>query len=188
MNIAADSLQLDGITYHDQLPFAWEFHSQLPSEGELHRLNCANEELLQTLLVLDEPTLDSEEETEGMGHEHWRRLEGKLNILLSLVGEMLTADAALPATHALQLGVAGLCVQGVNASTPQPGHILKVSLFLDPKFPRPLQLFAHVLEVNEKSFTLVYSALDAPVQDLLDRYVFRQHRRAIASSRKQATS
>jgi Atypical PilZ domain, cyclic di-GMP receptor len=188
MNPDVNSPQLDGITYHDELPIAWEFHSQLPGEGEIHRLNRSSAVLLQMLLMLDEPTLDNEEETEGTGSEHWRRLEAKVDILLNLVGELLTADAALPAAHVLQLGVAGLCVQGVVGNPSQLGQIVKVRLFLDPMFPRPLQLFARIGDVREGSLTLAYCELDAPVQDLLDRYVFRQHRRAIALARRSESS
>lgn len=188
MNIEANPSQLVGITYSDELPIAWELHTQLPGDGEIHRLNCANEELLQTLLVLDEPTQDNEDETEGAGNEHWRRLEGKLNILLSLVGEMLTADSKLPAANEMQLGVSGLRVEGVTGNAIPTEQLLKIRLYLDPKFPRPLQLFAHVIAVNDDSMTLGYRAIDASVQDLLDKYVFRQHRRAIALARRGENS
>ncbi len=184
MNSEANSLQLEGITYRDELPIAWEPQLQLPSAGEIHRFNCENEELLQTLLMLDETAQDNEDEVESADNERWRRLEGKVNILLGLVGELLTADTILPTTHALQLGVEGLCVLGVDDCTPQPGQIVKVRLFLAPKFPHPLQLVARVSNVYKSGFTLAYCEFDAPVQDLLDRYVFRQHRRAIALARR----
>ena len=186
MDSDTHSSQLAGITYDDKLPVAWEILPELPSTGELHRLNSDNEKVLQILLILNESLQDSEEESDGPSQEHWRRMDAKLDLLLSLVGEMLTATVSLPDLHMLQLGVEGLCLHGIDIGSVQVGMLLKVTLFLDAKLPRPIQLFGHIRAVTKDSFTLSYCSLDARLQDLLDKHVFRQHRRAIASSRHKA--
>jgi hypothetical protein len=174
---------LEGVTYRDNLPIDWEVVSALPGEGEQHRLNHSNEDLLQTLLILDEPYQDTEDEGEGPGHGHLRHLEAKLDLVLSLVGEMLAAAVVLPKPHPMQIGAQGLCLTTGGEGIVQVGNLLKMKLYLDSKIPRPLQLYAHVRAVDEGGFTLEYIPLEPVLQDLLDKYVFRQHRRAIASSR-----
>ena len=66
--------------------------------------------------------------------------------------------------------------------------LLKIQLFLDPEFPRPLTLCAKLIDVQPQNFTVSFGPLEERLQDLLDKYVFRQHRRAIASSRKSESS
>lgn len=175
---------LQGVTYRDNLPIDWEVVSSLPCDGERHRLDRGNEDLLQTLLILDEPFQEGEEEGDGPGHGHLRYLEAKLDLLLSLVGEMLAAAVALPQAQPLQIGAQGLRVQVADKGAVQVGNLLKIRLFLDDKIPRPVQLYGQVQAVQSDGFTLRYTPLEPALQDLLDRYVFRQHRRAIALSRQ----
>lgn len=189
MSSHADLPPLDGITYKDRLPISWQRSSMLPSESEQHRIDRDNQELLEALLVLAEPAQDSEDEQESGDHNHLRRLDAKLNLLMSLVRELLAAAVTLPDEQMLQLGVHGLCIDEVSATdlqNVQVESLLKIRLFLDPKFPRPLILFAHVSRVDKGSIILTYTPLAVVVQDLLDKHVFRYHRRAIALKRQQA--
>lgn len=173
---------LQGISYRDQLPVTWQLLTALPSEGEQHRLDRANEELLHALLVRDEVHQENEDLEEGAGLEHYRRLEAKLDLLLGLVTEMLAARGGLPAAHDLTLGTKGLCIHvaAEEMSDLKEGNLLRIQLYLDVQLPRPLQIFGVLTAVEVDSFTVSFYPLQERVQDLLDKFVFRQHRRAIA--------
>ena len=178
---------MEGITYNDRLPVAWEILPGSQSGGERHRLDRANEELLQNLLLLDEASQDTEDQEEGRGLEHFKRLEAKVDLLLSLVAEMMTSNGGLPERRVLSLGTHGLCVHA-EAGKLEPlkaGTLLRIRLYLDPQFPRPLDLCGYLTAVHADSFTVSYCPLEDALQGLLDKYVFRQHRRAIALARRR---
>lgn len=186
MNTESQAPELEGITYRDSLPIDWEVLPEIPSEGELHRYNHANEELLQNLLLRDESSHDTEEVEEDSGQEHLKRLETKMDLILSLVTEMMTSNERLPQRRDLILGTRGLCVhtQEDDIATLKEGMPLRVRLFLDPQFPRPFDICGQLVTFQAESFTVSYGPLEARLQDLLDKLVFRRHRRAIALSRR----
>ncbi len=186
MNPHAEFSPLDGITYEDRLPVSWEVSPSLPSQSEQYRIDSDNQELLEALLILDEPIQNAEDEQEGVGQDHLRQLDVKLNLLMSLVRELLMAAVTLPDERSMQLGVQGLCIYDAENEDVQVGHLLKIRLFLDPRFPRPLVLHGHVSVIHDAAITLTYCPLGVTVQDFLDRYIFRHHRRAIAMTRQQA--
>lgn len=189
MNPQTQHSLMEGISYSDRLPVTWEILSGLPSDGECHRLNRANEELLQHLLLLDEAPQDTEEKEEGGGQEHIIRLEAKIDLLLGLVTEMMAGNGNLPERHDVTLGAHGIIVQGgpVEVKALKVGMPLRVRLYLAPQFPRPLELFGNVAATQGEDFTVTYNPLEEGLQSLLDKYVFRQHRRAIAMARRRET-
>lgn len=178
---------LDGITYGDNLPVVWDALDGQLSEGERHRLNRSNEELMQNLLLLDEASQDTEEKEEGSGLEHFTRLEAKLDLLLSLVTEMMSKNGGLPEKHTLTLGARALRVHtGKNETVNlEEGVMLRLRLYLNPQFPRPLDICGHLSALQSDSFTVTYCPFEEGLQALLDKYIFRQHRRAVALARRR---
>lgn len=191
MATTPQEILLEGITFADNLPINWEILSTLPSEGELNRDYRTNEELLQHLLLRDDAVAQESDEGEvDSTHEHFKRLESRLDLLLSLITEMMTSNGKLPSLQRVTIGGRGLCVQaqeeaikGLKKETP-----LKITLYLDPQFPRPLTVFAQLIDVQAQAFTVSFCPLEERLQDLLDKYVFRQHRRAIALARRSESS
>jgi len=179
---------LDGITFNDCLPMDWEVLAALPSEGEQYRDHRANEKLLKNLLLKDEVTSQEGDEAEVVsGHEQFERLEARLDLLLNLVTEMMINNRRLPTQRAVTFGAHGLCVQsgGDAVASLENDSLLKVRLYPDPHFPHPLILYAQLVDVQVQSFTVNFCPLEERLQDQLDKYIFRQHRRAIALARKK---
>jgi len=178
---------LEGITFNDYLPMDWEVLAELPGEGEQYRHHRTNEELLQNLLLRDETSSREIDEAEmGSSHEQFKRLETRLDLLLSLVTEMLANNTHLPARHTITLGKHGLCVQieGDAMVSLKKGTLLKIRLYPDPHFPRPLIFCARLVDVQLQNFTVNFCPLEERLQDQLDKYIFRQHRRAVALARR----
>jgi len=184
------TLPLKNISFEDNLPITWELLTDLPSEGELHRAQRDNEALLHSLLLRDEIPQDIEDADVLSGHEPFKRLETRLDLLLSLVTEMMTASGKLPPSHAINLSAGGFCVQTQTGDAVDftDNALLQVRLYLDPQFPRPLNLCVQLVDVQLGNFTVRFCPLEGRLQDLLDKYIFRQHRRAVALARKSENS
>ncbi len=174
-----------GVHFQAQLPVAWE--SLPPGGAEQVSGSLANEELLGKLLILDEAVADAEEEAQ---QEHWRRVEAKLDLMLSLLGEMLAAQRGLPASRPVCLGGEVLCIDGMtDQPLPEAGQVLQVQLYLMPSIPRPLVVAAEVLPTEVPHRLLLrLTALPETTRELLERFVFRQHRRAVAQARGHSSA
>jgi len=175
-----------GVHFQADLPVAWEPLAGLPSEAERLSGSQANEALLGTLLILDEAVTEPEEDTQ---QEHWRRVEAKLDLMLSLLGEMLAGQRGLPEARPVCLGGEVLCIDGIgDQPLPAVGAWLQVQLYLMPSIPRPLVVSAEVLPTEAPERLLLrLTGLPEATRDLLERFVFRQHRRAIAQARGHAS-
>ena len=174
-----------GVHFQAQLPVAWE---PLPPGGaEQVSGDLANEELLGKLLILDEAVADTEEDAQ---QEHWRRVEAKLDLMLSLLGEMLAAQRGLPVSRPVCLGGEVLCIDGMtDQPLPEAGQPLQVQLYLMPSIPRPLVVAAEVLPTEVPHRLLLrLTGLPETTRELLERFVFRQHRRAVAQARGHSSA
>ncbi len=173
-----------GVHFQAELPVAWEPLPAPPAEQVSG--SQANEELLGNLLILDEAVADPEEDAQ---QEHWRRVEAKLDLMLSLLGEVLAGQCGLPAARPVRLGGGVLCVDGISDQPlPAAGDWLRVQLYLMPGIPRPLVVVAEVLpSETPKRLLLRLTGLPETTRDLLERFVFRQHRRAIAQARSHSS-
>ena len=171
-----------GVHFQAELPVVWEPLPELSGRAGQVSGNLANEELLGSLLVLDEAIADPEEDAQ---QEHWRRVEAKLDLMLSLLGEMLAGQRGLPVFRPVRLGGEVLCIDGISDQPlPAVGDWLRVQLYLMPSIPRPLVVAAEVLPSETPNRLLLrLKGLPETTRDLLERFVFRQHRRAIAQAR-----
>lgn len=175
-----------GVSFEDCIPVAWESLQQLPSNGELLRQSADNEALLHSLLLMDESHPETPDGDEKEEHAALHRLEGKLDLLIQMMGELLCSRADLPADKhlslsATQIRIAAEDVQDPELPPEQGGVSLR--LFISPKFPRPLVLLAQYTGRQEGRLHFTLQPTDARVQELWEKLVFRQHRRQIALAR-----
>ncbi|HEB93021.1 MAG TPA: hypothetical protein ENI94_06065 [Gammaproteobacteria bacterium] len=184
---SCDSDVPSGVHFQAELPIVWEPLPGPPDASGQVSGHLANEELLGSLLILDESVSEPEEDAQ---QEHWRRVEAKLDLMLSLLGEVLVGQRGLPVPRPVRLGGDVLCIDGVSDLPPAAaGDWLRVQLYLMPRIPRPLVVIAEVLpsEVSTR-LLLCLTGLPETTRDLLERFVFRQHRRAIAQARSLSDS
>ena len=145
-------------------------------------LAAANERLLRVALLSDEHPLERSDEEGGHPGE-LLRIESKLDLVLELLSELLaTATEPLP-LHPVRLGAAGL--EWRQAGTlPAAGDRVMIRLLPDPLLPRPLSLPGRVLKVDDGRVLVRFEAIGETVADLLQRLVFRHHRRQVAQMRQ----
>jgi hypothetical protein len=174
------------LSFTGRLPLAWRELSALPDEVELQHLEQANLTLLHTLFALDIHAGDHGDDPMALANaSELKRLDFKVSLLLGLVGQLLAHQQAVPPEHALTLTVDDLSWRATTA--PSVGIPLRLELYCNLSYPRPLILHAQASEIvpleGDHQIKAVFGPIGAPMHEALERYIFLQHRRSIASRR-----
>ncbi len=177
-----------GLLYEDRLPLHWQLTEAAVVEGGASHVDEANAEFLRIMAALEEHPPEPTEERPEIAHE-MRRLESKVDLLLSMVSRLLARQRPLPDAVPLRLSATG--IEWLSSPAPAKGKYVLLDLYLSRDFPLPLLLTGRVAQVTEegvsKRVTVIFEGLGGTVRDWLDKIVFRQHRRRIAHSRREAT-
>lgn len=174
-----------GLVYTDTIPFSWRELGAWPAGAAAASIAYGSQQVLRLVLSLEEqspePSGDAEPE-----HEDIARLELKLNLLIDLVGQLLAQSALIPPPVTVSMSATGLEWSGATA--PQPGACVELALYPSPRYPRPVVLpgFVDAVEPVAGGFRtrVIFPELGAPLQDALERFIFRHHRRTIAHRRE----
>lgn len=173
----------EGLMYEDQLPLGWMPLQEPVSDSQLIRTAEQNEHLLQGMITLQEHHSDTTEEDSENTNEI-KRIELKLDLLLEIVSQLKKPCEEDPDTKPLRLGAKGIAWKSTGSPLPEAGQHLWVTLRLDPRLPRPLKLQGEVVAVDkggEADRVLVkFQDLGQKVTELLEKIIFRHHRRQVA--------
>ncbi len=175
----------DGLVFEDTLPVAWT-PGPLIEGSELARLNADNHQLLGAVYSLEETRVQEalKDESPALVLE-LQRLEFKLNILLRLTAEISLRNSALPAPRKLRLTARALEWRGPDA--PSGGTTGVLQLYITPAVPQPLKLTCAVVSERqvdrERASQLRFHGVSELVVALIDKFIFRHHRRLIAGAR-----
>lgn len=160
-----------------------------PADDHRHRMHLLRAEaLLRALAVLDDSRADEPDER-APADQAVRRLEAKVDLLVSLVGSLLQRDQPIDPTRLLQWSANGAAVEmpSVDAAL-VPGSTALLRLQPSDALPEAVHLPAKVLAIEPcpagRRLWLGFDALPAALESLLERHLFRVHRRAIAGSRR----
>jgi len=175
----------DGLIFEDTLPLAWT-PGPPADEASLARLNADNHQLLVADSSLDEVRVPDalKDESPALVHE-LQRLDYKLNLLLRLTAELAMRQNGVPAPRPVKLSSSGLEWIGVDG--PDAGSTGLLMLYVNPALPQPLKLAATAVAAvvhNEVPVTqLRFTGLSESVVDLVEKFIFRHHRRLVAGAR-----
>jgi hypothetical protein len=166
----------------DELGLRWEEVDTLPNEIALARINVRNETVLRSIAMLEER---DETQADDAERAEFHRLEGKLNLVLELLSELVRHGRSPAHTREVRLNARGLCWNTSEAV--RPGALMQLELYALPAWPVPLTLHARVTDVDQRRRDWRVCArlegMGAGARDWLDKLVFRRHRRAVALSR-----
>lgn len=183
MNLSSTSTLGRGVVYETRIPLTWKPLKVLPEPSQLLSLNDHNETVLRTVLSLEE--IGSEHSEEGGGsNQELVRIEAKVNLVLNLVGQLLATQSTIPAKVAAVLSATSLEWSG--GKLPADGQPLLLEIYLHPSYPRPLRLVGTTQSGSDPegmTCRVTFQGLSEPVQDVLEKLIFRHHRRAIAQAR-----
>ncbi|HTV97425.1 MAG TPA: PilZ domain-containing protein [Steroidobacteraceae bacterium] len=180
----------DGLIYDELLPLAW-IQGVQPQGLELARLNADNHQLLGAEATLDDVRISealAKEESSALVHE-LQRLEYKLNILLRLTADLAVRSSALPPPQHVRLSARGL--EWFGPAAPHNGSAGLAHLYINPALPQPLKLPCVVTgertHESQRVAQLKFHEVSDAVVDMLEKLIFRHHRRLVAGARTSAS-
>jgi hypothetical protein len=178
----------DGLIFEELLPVAWT-PGALAEGLLLARLNADNHQLLGAESSLDEVRVHEalKDESPALLHE-LQRLEYKVNILLRLTAELAARNSGLPAAERVRLSSSALEWYGVKL--PAVGSTGLLELYINPALPQPLKIPCVVagerIAGEARAAQLRYVGLSDAVVQMLEKLIFRHHRRLVAGARLAA--
>jgi len=172
----------DNLVYEGSLPLTYLYLDKMPDDDELTLININNEKVLRMVAALDEMHIDTHEEP---GHTHdIARLEFKINMLMDLVGQLVGRQLQLPPRRHISINAFGVQVEILEQDLFESDQLVKLSVFFTDAYPLAVDLFVSISSNSSKqSLSGQVLALSDSVQDLLERLIFRQHRRSVAQQR-----
>lgn len=173
----ADEQLDEGIRFEGRMPIAWTAHSAPLTGRELHSINDNNFILLNAITFLEEQAYQEMHDHSVLAEEIMR-LDAKLDLLMSLVSRLIVQNQLVPPDLDIVLSSTSIRWKGDLGASPGDEGI--VDLYLHPAVAAPLALPA---SVKSEGMARIHG-LSAAVQGALEKYLFRQHRRAIAKSRR----
>lgn len=179
----------EGIVYEDILPLGWRLIDEFPGDAQLEHINHSNESFLKSFASLDEnafPRHEFEDEHTDYAQE-LVRLDLKINLLLELVGHVLSRQLNLPMPVRTRMNSSG--IEWFGFGLPTAGSRVLLELYLHSRYPRPLELPGSVVAVGgldrNDSAKIRFHGLSDSLRESLDKLIFRHHRRKIASARSK---
>jgi hypothetical protein len=175
----------DGLIFEEALPVTWAPGPLADGLG-LGRLNADNHQLLGAEASLDEVRVHEalKDESPALLHE-LQRLEYKVNILLRLTAELAMRNSGLPGPARVRLSSLGL--EWFGESTPAVGETGLLSLYINPALPQPLKISCMAaserIDEGARVAQLRFTGVSEPVIDMLEKLIFRHHRRLVAGAR-----
>jgi hypothetical protein len=179
----------EGLIFEESLPVAWTL-GPLAEGLQLARLNADNHQLLGAESSLDEVRVHEalKDESPALLHE-LQRLEYKVNILLRLTAELAVRSSGLPPAERIRLTSGAL--EWFGEKTPPVGATGLLALYINPALPQPLKIPSVVVGERNiehaRAAQLQFAGLSDAVVEMLDKLIFRHHRRLVAGARLAST-
>ncbi|HEV2702485.1 MAG TPA: PilZ domain-containing protein [Steroidobacteraceae bacterium] len=169
------------LAYEEVLPVGWA-----PLEGSMDAAVAAsvterNVRLLQALAAIEDHGV-SEKPDESA--PDLTRLDFKINLLLDLVGQLVVANRPRPAAVAIRFNSQG-ALWHATGPLPQAGSQGVAEIHLRDFLAEPLRLVGTLTQVSAAGdVTVRFAPVGEPLADLLERLIFRHHRRQVAGIRQ----
>jgi hypothetical protein len=169
------------LAYEEVLPVIWA-----PLTGPMNAAVAAgvterNVRLLQALAAIEDHGVAEKPDESA---PDLARLDFKINLLLDLVGQLLVANRPSPAPVAIRFNAHGAVWQA-PAPLPQAGGQGILEIYLRDFLAAPLRLVGTLTQVAADGEVKVrFAPVGEAVADLLERLIFRHHRRQIAGIRQ----
>ncbi len=167
----------DALSYDAAMPVSWTPLAALPGAVRLEQFNEDNLRVLAAVALLDEQRSSSTAADENSPIDaEIARLNQKLNLVIDLLGFLVSQNAPAAEARRVRLSWQGLVFSG----EPALGDIGLLSLRLNRGVPQPLIWPARIVHVDGDERHARFEAFGDALQTALERHVFLRHRRAIA--------
>jgi hypothetical protein len=173
-----------GLTFKAQLPLRWRVIEDIENYNAPN-----NSRFLNILPVLEEPESHSQEHKAP--NAELARLETKLDLVLEMLGEVFQQRKPLPRQIPFQISANGMTWLD-EAEPPEKDSYIELQVYLSPQLFVPLALSAQVSLVEDMGNVYRVQAkflpMEESLQEWLEKYIFRQHRRRVAQQHQRHDS
>ncbi|MBD3610222.1 MAG: PilZ domain-containing protein [Gammaproteobacteria bacterium] len=182
MEHLTDSIALKGI-----YPLAISTGSEY-SDTNVSQNIIDNEALLKMWWFIEEGGHHIVDENNELAHE-MNRIEAKLDMLLALISSWIGMQTRLPEKYNLELSSSHLTWQEKNPQANEftVGTVCQADCYIVPGHPLPLKLSGQISTITQVGQGLQIKMelvnMDDKVAQLLEKILFRYHRRQVASSK-----
>lgn len=172
------------LAYQDILPVAWRPLGDQIDPDLATSYTASNVRVLQACTALQEQGQMEKSEENNPHAADFLRIEMKINLLLDVVGRILSANQPRPPAVAIRFNALGATFQG-SAPLPRPGAQGSVDIYLRECVVEPLRLIGRVANVSPAGEIKVrFLPPGEAASDLLEKLAFRRHRRQVAGQRQ----
>jgi hypothetical protein len=170
------------LAFHDELPVAWEPAAVAPGDDVLASLDEANITLLKACVAVEEePAGDKQEDLLPLANE-LARLDHKMNLVLQLLGRLMPPGVEAKAVR-LRFNALGVTWAAAGAP-PRVGERGIVRIRMRSALPEQLQFAVSISAVNGQEVEAQHLAMSERCAELIHRFCFLKHRKAVADARK----
>lgn len=184
----ADTVVLyEELAFQGVLPVAWRAMSATPDREATAACDDRNIRLLQAWDAMEEHV--SLEKPEDAPHSaEIQRLDLKVNLLLDLVGQLLSANRPRPPLTAIKFNALGATFRLVG-QLPAAGEQGMTEIYLRECLAEPLRLAGRITNVSpDGQVKIRFLPMGEAVSELIEKLAFRRHRRQIAGARQPRRS
>lgn len=172
----------DRISWDGEIRVACEAPDASLEPGRQTREDAANANVLATLSTLGERSGSEIPEDEAVSTA-LARIDAKLAVLLEVFNRHLLGHVQLPPRRPVRFNARGILIEDWTA--PASGTALVVHIYFDACVGMPLELPGHVSAApQEVGGFIAFDGLDESVRQGIEHWVFRQHRRQLAETRR----
>jgi hypothetical protein len=179
----ADTVVLyEELAFQDVLPLQWR---PAPHSLDATGFDDRNLRVLQAWDAMEEHVPSEKQKTEDSPlSAEFLRLDMKVNLLLDLVGQLLSANRPRPPATAVRFNAIGATWRG-SGTLPEAGEQGVIDIYLRDCLAEPLRLAGRVTSVAPDGHIKVkFLPMGEAVSDLIEKLAFRRHRRQIAGARQ----
>lgn len=175
-----------GLSYINVLPVEWQLLSS-EQDDVLDRYLQSNESLLNAINDLEDHHVVESADEHSLVMQEVARLDRKLDLMLDMLGRILSQHQRIPQAAPVTLALEQ--VQWETTEPPEQKTHVEVRIYISQEYPMPLVLSGYVTKVTNGSagrslVTVELDTLPDPIENNLNKLIFRHHRRSIATARK----
>jgi hypothetical protein len=173
------------LAYADVLPVAFHAHREPPDSALQAAWGERTLRTLQAATALEDQGSHEKVDEDSPAGPHIQRIDLKINLLLDLVGHLLATSQRRPPAVGVRFNARGIVWQPTADAQPlragMRGHI---EIFLRDCLIQPLTFQGVIADAEAGGPThLHFDALPELVSGLVEKLVFRRHRRQVAGVR-----
>lgn len=180
-----DNSEFGGLSLEDILPLKWE-EANFDQSAAIEHANEDTARALQAIAVYEETPRSPSDDVVNKTNDG-SRIEAKLDLLLSLVANLVDERTALPDPCPVIIRGRSIEWQSRSSNEPTRGTAGFVNIWANTHIPLPLRLPCRIVGGLERNgYDWIQASIEflAPsVRDSLDQVIFRHHRRQIAIQR-----